>query len=216
MRSNLIDRFDSRNEGTVQGESKPYENLSDAELLAGIGDGDELAFETLYDRYSASLYAVCLRILRHDLEAREVLSEVFLEVWEKASFYDRKKGSIRTFLSMIARCRAIDRLRSISSKRYSQSRLSELWDLACNRVSTSSPHEAIERSEDIDHLRDAMHRLSDIQREALCLAYFDGLTHVEISESLNVPLGTAKTAIRRGIAILREFFDCVSSGDVEP
>ncbi len=58
-----------------------------------------------------------------------------------------------------------------------------------------------------------MHSLSDIQRDALCLAYFDGLTHVEISESLNVPLGTAKTAIRRGIAILREFFDCVSSGD---
>jgi RNA polymerase sigma-70 factor (ECF subfamily) len=209
---NDLDEYKQR--GLQEGTNSSTE-FTDSELLSGIAKNDESAFELLYDRYSPTLYAICLRILKHEVEAREVLSEVFLEVWEKASRYDYQRGSIQALLSTLARCRSIDRLRANTSKSFSQSRLSELWYFALSHTTTLAPQEQLERSEEIAVLRDAMLKLNELQREALILAYFDGRTHTEISQSLKIPLGTAKTAIRRGITILREYIAGVKSLEVE-
>jgi RNA polymerase sigma-70 factor, ECF subfamily len=178
--------------------------FTDSELLEGIGRNEESAFEILYERYAPTLYAICLRILKHEFEAREVLSEIFLEVWAKSDRYDAQRGPLRAYLSTLARCRSIDRLRSNTSKNCSQARLGELWYWTDRRKDSFAPHEQLEQVEEIASLRDAMRNLNDLQRKALSLAYFDGQTHLEVAQSLKIPLGTAKTAIRRGIAILRE------------
>lgn len=190
--------------------------LTDSELMEGIVRSEELAFEAIYDRYAPTLYSICFRILRHEFEAREVLSEVFLELWEKASRYDQQRGSIRAYLVTLTRCRAIDRLRSNKAKSHDQTRLSEVWHATFSHRTTSfAPYEHLERDEEISLLRDAMDRLNANQFQILSMAYFEGLTHIEIAQALKIPLGTAKTTIRRSIAILREFISGLNRQEVE-
>ena len=202
--SRTDDRIDTWNDGSPGADSMSLAAMSDAELMDAIARNVESAFEAIYDRYASTLFAVCFRILRNEFEAREVLSEVFLELWDKASRYDAERGSIRAFLVTLARCRAIDRLRSTTSKTHNQSRLREIWHATSSRRNESfAPHDHLERDEEKSILRDAMGCLNELQLQVLSLAYFEGLTHSEIALSLKIPLGTAKTAIRRGIATLR-------------
>jgi RNA polymerase sigma-70 factor (ECF subfamily) len=161
--------------------------------------GDEQALASLYDRYRLILFGLMLRILHSRAEAEDVLQEVFLQAWKKASNYDEARGRPFTWLVTLARSRAIDRLRSLDSReRVAQDAAREVVE----EVSDAAT-DAI-RAEQSEVVRRALGELPSEQRRALELAYFEGLTQSEIAERLNSPLGTVKTRMRSGMMKLRE------------
>ena len=171
----------------------------DNELLRAVARGDESALAQIYDRYSSILLGLLLRILHSRGEAEDVLQEVFLQVWRKAADFDESRGRAFTWLVTLARSRAIDRLRSLDAR---------------SRAATASAAEPSEevsdasadafRAEQREIVRRALAELSAEQRQALVLAYEEGLTQTEIAARLKQPLGTVKTRTRAGLMKLRE------------
>jgi RNA polymerase sigma-70 factor (ECF subfamily) len=174
---------------------------SDVELLHAVRDGDEQALASLYDRYRLILFGLILRILHSQTEAEDVLQEVFLQVWQRASSFDEARGRPFTWLVTLARSRAIDRLRSLGSR-------DRAVDEAGREAEASGgTRDAVDdaiRSERGEMVRRALATLPDEQRSTLVLAYFEGLTQTEIAERLGTPLGTVKTRMRSGMIKLRE------------
>ena len=173
--------------------------LTDANLLNAIARQDEQALASLYDRYRLILFGLLMRILRSREEAEDVLQEVFLQVWRRASDFDPQRGRPFTWLVTLARSRAIDRLRQLGSRERVASSVIEfagegMVDAAENTF----------RSEQRQLVAAALTELSEEQRRALTLAYFEGLTQAEIAERLRSPLGTVKTRMRTGMIKLRE------------
>jgi RNA polymerase sigma-70 factor (ECF subfamily) len=176
---------------------------TDEALLVAVARRDEDAFRQLYDRYSQVLYAVCLRILRRPHDAQALLTDVFWEVWRQAERYNPNRGSARTYLVMLARSRAIDRLRAESGRRTFEAGFREHRE---NQVAEWQQDEDPARLAIADEnsrlVASAFEELTEAQRKALQLAYFDGLTHREIAAQLGAPLGSVKTHIRTGLARL--------------
>lgn len=185
------------------------QDLAEAEWLRDIARGDEKAFAALYDRYSAILFGLLLRILHSRAEAEDVLQEVFLQVWRRASTFDAARGRAFTWLVTLARSRAIDRLRASNSRErvVAQAAASSGGGGGQFEFETSSAGDAVEdaiRSEESAVVRGALERIPEEQRRALLLAYVEGLTQTEIAARLNQPLGTVKTRMRAGMSKLRE------------
>jgi len=179
--------------------SERAQPTSDADILRAIARGDEAALAALYDRYSAILLGLLLRILHDRPEAEDVLQEVFLQVWRRARDFDEARGRGFTWLVTLARSRAIDRLRSIDAR-----------TRAAAAAQREVREEAADATDDVLHseqravVQAALARLPEEQRRALWLAYYDGLTQSEIAARLNQPLGTIKTRMRSGLIKLRE------------
>jgi RNA polymerase sigma-70 factor (ECF subfamily) len=173
---------------------------SDVELLRAIAGGDEQALASLYDRYRLILFSLVLRILHSRDEAEDVLQELFLQVWKRASDFDEARGRPFTWLVTLARSRAIDRLRSLNARERTVTE-------AARDVGPDQWSDAVDdaiRSEESKKVRRALAELPEEQRQALMLAYFEGLTQTEIATRLNAPLGTVKTRMRSGMLKLRE------------
>lgn len=170
-------------------------------LIARIDGRDADALAVLYDRYSARLMGLAHRILGDTGEAEEVLQEVFLWVWRSAASFDPARGTVLAWLLVATRSRAIDRLRTRRPAQRAGLR-------AVETVPDAPSGEDVEASSagrQWEQLcRSAIAELPDEQRRALELAYFDGLTHQEISEKTATPLGTVKTRVRLGLMKLRE------------
>lgn len=169
-------------------------------LLAGAAAGDQDAFARFYDATSAAVYGLALRILRDRAEAEEVALDVFLQVWRDAARYDPRRGSALAWVLVLARSRSIDRLRARRPARRTETAFEE-EEFADD---AHGPGEASWISQQGAIVRRALRELPGEQRVALELAYFGGLTHVEIAERLSLPVGTAKTRIRLGMMKLRE------------
>jgi RNA polymerase sigma-70 factor (ECF subfamily) len=173
--------------------------IKDVATLRAIAGGDEQALSALYDRYRLILFGLILRILHSQQEAEDVLQEVFLQVWRRASDFDETRGRPFTWLVTLARSRAIDRLRSLGSReRTAQEAARDVPDSISDAASDAL------KSERGEIVRSALRELPEEQRRTLLLAYFDGLTQSEIAERLNTPLGTVKTRMRSGMIKLRE------------
>jgi RNA polymerase sigma-70 factor (ECF subfamily) len=171
----------------------------DAALLARIVDHDEEAIEALYARYSGPLYSLAYRVTGADRFAQDVVQEVFLALWKDAARFDPAKGSVAPWLFSLARHKAIDLVRREANVRKRTADVDLEFEVAPDDVD----HEAwlnLRR----DRVHAAIAGLSEIQRTALELAFFGGLTHVEVAERLGIPLGTAKTRIRTALLNLRE------------
>jgi RNA polymerase sigma-70 factor (ECF subfamily) len=167
-------------------------------LIASVANGDQAAFASLYDALSPTIFGVVRRVLRDPSQAEEVTQEVFVEIWKQATRFDAARGSVRTWAVTIAHRRAVDRVRSEQSHRERQVTVGA----ASLEVPPSPEDDAVE-AEDRQRARTAMDALPAAQREALELAFYDALTHVQISEHLGVALGTVKTRIRDGLIRLR-------------
>ena len=167
-------------------------------LIASVANGDQAAFASLYDALSPTLFGVVRRVLRDPSQAEEVTQEVFVEIWKQATRFDAERGGVRTWAVTIAHRRAVDRVRSEQSHRERQVTVG-----AASLELPPSPEDDAVEAEDRQRARAAMDTLPAAQREALELAFYDGLTHVQISEHLGVALGTVKTRIRDGLIRLR-------------
>ena len=166
--------------------------------LAGVARGEEPALKEVYDRTSAKLFGVCLRILKSENEAEDVLQEVYLTVWRKAAAFDETRASPVTWLAALARNRAIDRLRA-SAPRARDIDVSDL-DLADPSPSALSALEVSEEARQLDH---CLSELEPAHAGAVRSAFFGGLTYEALAQQLEMPLGTVKGWIRRSLMKLR-------------
>lgn len=177
---------------------------ADHELIRAIAEKDQRVLEALYVRYSKLLYSLILRIVRSATEAEDILQEVYLQVWHKASTFSSLRGSLYAWLVTLARNRAIDRLRSKSQR---QQRLrspeEELLSLS-DQTTQANPLLVLEVEEAGKILRSTLRKLTKSQRDILELAYYEGFSQSEIAEKLGTPLGTVKTRMRKAMMTLRD------------
>lgn len=178
----------------------PGRDPSLEDLLAASARGDQRAFAALYDQTSPRVYGMVLRVVRDPAQSAEVTQDVYLEVWRQSARFDPTRSALLPWLLMIAHRRAVDRVRSAQSAVVRDNRYAEL--------STDRPYdevsEQVETSLEAQRVRKVMSGLTEVQREAVSLAYFGGYTHTEVAELLHVPLGTVKTRIRDGLIRLRD------------
>jgi RNA polymerase sigma-70 factor, ECF subfamily len=168
-------------------------------LLAKVALGSRAAFEQLYGQTSAKLFGICLRVLPVRAEAEDVLQEVFATIWQKAAQYDASRASALAWLGMIARNRAIDRLRTLPAGGHTTpiDLASELTD------PQAAPHDDAERAADRKRLDNCLEELDTRRRTLICAAFFDGSTYEELAVRSGSPLGSVKSWIRRGLLQLR-------------
>jgi RNA polymerase sigma-70 factor, ECF subfamily len=174
----------------------------DAVLVRRLLQKDVRAFEELYDRHSRAVFGLVLRILQQAGTAEEVAQDVFLQLWRNASRYDEDRGPFVPWLFTLARNRALDTLRLKSERqRRREDQTQELPP-----VSSAPPQfeKQLDERRRADRVRALMASLSPQQKRAIELAYFEGLSHTEISAELREPLGTVKSWIRNGLLRLKE------------
>jgi RNA polymerase sigma-70 factor (ECF subfamily) len=179
--------------------SRTPQTTPDAELIQRVADGDREGFAELYDRFAAILFGIVLRILRSRAEAEEVLQDTFLQIWQRAASFDERRGRVIPWLTLLARSRALDRLRN----RNLQGRPAAEAADEPEPQSAGAVDEVMAGEEGL-LVRRALTAISEDQRTALTLAYFEGLTQSEIAARVAKPLGTVKTHTRLGLMKLRE------------
>ena len=180
---------------------------ADLELVERIRQGDQAALDLLYKRYSAPVYSLVWKVLQSSEEAEDVALDVFWQVWRQAGRYDPSRGAPPAWIFTLARSRAIDRLRA---RKRREDRTVSIDDPELNidpLDEKAAPDEVVSFRQNRDAVRAAMSKLSAVQREAVELAFLQGMTHVEIAEKLGQPLGTVKTRIRQGLIRLRKHLD---------
>ena len=185
---------------------RPSSGDDDA-LLQRVAAGDEHALGALYDRWSPLVFSLCVHILGDDDEAEEAVEETFWQAWRQAARYDTARGAVSTWLTTIARSRALDRLRA--NRRRQEEAMSDLSDTKRMAVEETArrgddPASGAEVSERRALVRQALLALPAEQREVLELAYFRGLSQTEIAERTGQPLGTIKTRVRLAMEKLRD------------
>jgi RNA polymerase sigma-70 factor (ECF subfamily) len=168
-----------------------------------VAAGDEAALAALYDEHARPVYSFILRILGDEGDAEDVLQDVFAQAWRQASRYDAIRGTVAAWLLNMARTRAIDRLRARRARPDSAASTPD-HALGALPAPVVDPADALATERDVEQLRKALHALPVVQRRAIELAYFEGLTQSEIAGRLDEPLGTIKTRIRLGLLKLRD------------
>ena len=172
---------------------------TDIELYLALKSGLDDAFGIIYDRHAGLVYGIALKILGNSQEAEDLTQDVFLSI-ARSSSYEPTRGSLRTFLAILTRSRAIDRVRSRSNTR----KVLGQWQDNQQQTATEAPFEQVSRSEQSQEVRDALAQLPDPQQQILQMAYYDGLSQSEIAKQLQIPLGTVKARARRGLLKLRQ------------
>lgn len=179
---------------------------ADRALVRRMAAGDEAALGELHDRFAPLLHSVVLRILGDADDAEEVLEETFWQAWRQAGRYEERRGGISTWLVMMARSRAVDRVRS--RRRFREERWDELAEPAESGFDDgAAPVSPLDSAHD-DEVRRVVARavagLPREQRQAVELAYFGGMSQTEIAQATGLPLGTVKTRARLALQKLRE------------
>lgn len=169
-------------------------------LLLRVAQGDQRAFSDLYDIIAARMLGLVRHVLKDHAQSEEVVQEVLLEVWQTAPRFDPNKGKAVTWMLTMAHRRAIDRVRSAQSSRDRDTRVG-IRDLDRD---FDSVVESVEIRIEHDRVEKALSRLTELQRQAVELAYYGGYSHSEVSAMLGIPMGTVKTRLRDGMMRLRE------------
>ncbi|WP_213816273.1 sigma-70 family RNA polymerase sigma factor [Glaciihabitans sp. dw_435] len=170
------------------------------DLLGRVATGDQAAFAELYDQISPRVLGLIRRLLKDHAQSEEVTQEVFLEIWQNAARYDASKGGASTWILTMAHRRAVDRIRASQSSRDRDTKVgirdyNPAYDSVTESVEIKIEHERVEK---------AMSRLTELQRQAVTLAYYGGYSHSEVATMLSVPIGTVKTRLRDGMIRLRD------------
>jgi RNA polymerase sigma-70 factor (ECF subfamily) len=185
----------------ARSDARTDDSAPDRQTVARLVRGDADALRELYERYARPVYSLAARILRDQSDAEDIVQEVFAQAWRQAARYDAARGTVAGWLLMQARSRAIDRLRGRQSR-------PDQPGVDPATVAGADPHNTPDlqavHSEEVGRVRRALGELPLLQRTAIELAYYEGLTHTEIAARLELPLGTVKTRIRQGLLKLRD------------
>lgn len=178
------------------------------QLLARVALRDQAAFKQLYDATVRCLLAIAVRLLRDSAWAEEVVQEAYVGIWNSAPNYSPLKAQPMTWLMTIVRNKAMDALRSTTSERKTLVRITPAEDdeddpLASVGDEAAGPLQQLIERIDAARLRHCLQSLDAAQRQAIALAFYDGLTHSELAEHMRQPLGTVKAWIRRGLERLK-------------
>ena len=183
----------------VEPSSPPLEALADEELLSRAADGAREVMAILFDRYQGSMYALALRISRDPALAQDAVQDAFLGIWRNASRFDAERASARSWMLAIAHHRAVDAVR--------RRRPAATLDTAASSLPLAlivpDIWTEVRQRLDAAEVREALGRIPQVQREAIELAYFGGLTQREIAERTDTPIGTVKSRVRLGLLALR-------------
>jgi RNA polymerase sigma-70 factor (ECF subfamily) len=189
-------------------------------LLARTGLADRAAFATLYQQTSAHLLGVVLRIQRDRAQAEDILQEVYVNVWRAAQSFDAAQSQPLTWLTSVARNRAIDSLRRGQTQPQFQTTSatadedSDVYDTVASDA--PGPLDLLSRASDARALSSCMEGLSAQQRQSVALAFFDGLSHAEVAANMRQPLGTVKSWVRRALLSLKSCLDAAVRRDTDP
>lgn len=168
-------------------------------VMADIASGDRQSLGKLYDQFAEKVFVIATSILGNRKEAEDLVHDVFLEVWSRAKSYDADRGTVETWLGMIARSRSIDRTRLARWKQRKTSR--SLEDISMSKdTAWSRPSSRADRQ----NLRKVIDQLPADQKAVVMLAYFSGFTSSEIASRLSVPIGTVKSRMRLALGKLRK------------
>lgn len=169
-----------------------------------IQKGDKNALRLVYKRYKNLLFGLIYSILKDRLKAEDCLQDVFTQFWEKSNQFDAEKGNLYSFIVTMARNKAIDvtRSRAFRDSRKEDYSIDEFTYIP--KSDANNPHEILELNERAALLRNAMDQLNENERQVLYVAYFKGLSQTEISEKLDIPLGTVKYRMRQGMIKLKD------------
>jgi RNA polymerase sigma-70 factor (ECF subfamily) len=197
-------------------------SLDLSRLLARSGLGDRAAFATLYERTSSHLFAVVLRINRDRAQAEDILQEVYVNVWRAARSFDAAQSQPLTWLTSIARNRAIDSLRRAQTRPQMQTpggaasaddgEDENVYDTVAD--ASPGPLDLLSRAAEMRALEQCMDKLSALQRQSVALAFFHGLSHAEVATQLRQPLGTVKSWVRRALMTLKACLQGAAERDV--
>ncbi|HBL13112.1 MAG TPA: RNA polymerase subunit sigma [Cyanobacteria bacterium UBA11162] len=173
---------------------------TDAELFQAMKAGQRSALGILYDRYGKLVYGLALHMLKNPQEAEDLTQEIFLALW-RSDRYNPTRGSLSSFLTIMTRSRAIDKLRS----RKTSLKFLDRWrQNTTAETPLNTPFEQASYTERSQQVQNALAQLSDNQRQILEMSYYDGLSQSEIAQQLDIPLGTVKTRSRQGLLKLRQ------------
>ena len=167
-------------------------------LMARVAQGDREALRQLYDATSAKLFGVCLRILSDREESEDVLQDVYVTIWRRADRFDATRASVMTWLSTIARNRAIDRLRARGPMAYA-----EPVDELEIPDGADSAETLLSAADDRNKLHGCLSELDERTEKVIRTAFFEGVTYEALARRMDAPLGTVKSWIRRGLAKLK-------------
>lgn len=177
-------------------------------LMARVALGDRAAFERVYRATCAHLYSIAFRTLRNEQKADEILQEAYVNIWRQAASFDARAGTPMTWMINVVRNKAIDAMRSRRSEVASTVEIdASAEDVAADAA--GEPAELLESSLAKARVQACMAGLPPSQRQALALAYYQGLVHTDIAAAMNAPLGTAKGWVRRGLEQLRACLEAV-------
>jgi RNA polymerase sigma-70 factor, ECF subfamily len=183
--------------------SVPWVEATDALLTARLAAGDDRALAEAFDQLGSAVYGAALRVLGEWTAAQDVAQDVFVELWSHPDRFDPTAGSLRTYLTVLARRRAIDVVRSEFRRIARQERNHRLTPHA----GITSPSDEVEAAEAAGVVRAAVRLLPDSQREVVELAYFGGLSYREVALAVGIPEGTAKSRLRLALAKLESVLD---------
>ncbi|MFZ3569671.1 sigma-70 family RNA polymerase sigma factor [Streptomyces sp. BH097] len=169
-------------------------------LMAAVGQGDREAFAALYDDVAGPVFGTVRRVLRDHAQSEEVAQEVLVEVWRTAVGYRPERGTVINWILTLAHRRAIDRVRSVESAAARDHKDA----LLARTPEFDEVSEQVEARFEREQLRRCLQSLSEIQRQSVTLAYYEGLTYKEVASTLSTPLGTIKTRLRDGLIRLRD------------
>ncbi|TKB96365.1 RNA polymerase sigma factor [Pedobacter cryophilus] len=174
--------------------------LEEPELVAALQQRKKIGADALYEMYSASLMGIISRVIVDQEIAEDVLQEALVKIWNSIPQYDPTKGRLFTWMVNVARNLAIDKVRSKDYRNHSKNQ-----DLENHVNSIDEQRNSVYKPEHIG-LKDLIQKLRPEQQVIVDMIYFKGYTHVEVSEELEIPLGTVKTRLRMGIIELRNYF----------
>jgi len=173
--------------------------FAESQIVEMLHQNDKRVIAIIYDQYAAALYGVVFRIVQSEEVAQDVMQDAFVKIWKKGMTYDSTKGTLFTWLLNITRNTAIDKLRSAGFRKRGKNQSIDAHVYTKVSSRGTNPDEI--------GVKELLNNLDDKYREIIDMIYFSGFTQKEVSEELNIPLGTVKTRLRIGLRELREIFD---------